>query len=392
MTILRSLLAAAVLLAPAAALAQAPAQPAQPAQPPKAQPAQPPKAQPAPAAQPAQPAKPAQPAPPTPPPPPPKIEVTESAIRVEGAAAIPTDAVFDVGEATVRPTATPLLDALGKALAANRSPRFVVHVYADDSAPDDDRTGAWLGKLTQRRADALKAQLARRGVPLAKIAATGHGSASPAGDNRTEAGKRANRRIEIAVEAEIRPPTADDLATYLKGIRGTGKLIATFTTNKGTIHCELFEQQAPMTVANFVGLATGQKSWIDPKTKQVVKGRPFYDGLVFHRVIPQFMIQGGDPLGVGVGGPGYQFGDEISPALTHQPGTLAMANAGPGTNGSQFFINEVATPWLNGHHTIFGQCKELDLVTAITNVPRGPNDAPTAPVKITRLTFARGAL
>jgi peptidyl-prolyl cis-trans isomerase A (cyclophilin A) len=142
-------------------------------------------------------------------------------------------------------------------------------------------------------------------------------------------------------------------------------------------------------VANFVGLATGQKPWLDPKTKQVVKGKPFYDGLVFHRVIPQFMIQGGDPLGIGVGGPGYQFGDEIAPALTHQPGTLSMANAGPGTNGSQFFINEVATPWLNGRHTVFGQCKELDVITAISAVPRGPNDMPSTPVTITKLTFAR---
>jgi peptidyl-prolyl cis-trans isomerase A (cyclophilin A) len=367
MTLLRSLLAAAVLLAPAAALAQAPAQPAQPAQP----------------------KPPTQPAPPAPPP---KIEVTASAVQVEGAAAIPTDTVFDVGEATIRPTATPLLDAIGKALAGNRSPRFVIHVYADDSAPDDDRTGAWLGKLTQRRADALKAQLVRRGVPPLKLAATGHGSASPVGDNRTEAGRRTNRRIEIGVEAEVRPPTADDLATYLKAVRGTGKLIATIGTNKGTLHCELFEQQAPMAVANFVGLATGQKAWTDPRTKQVVKGKPFYDGLTFHRVIPQFMIQGGDPLGVGVGGPGYQFADEISPALTHQPGTLAMANAGPGTNGSQFFINEVATPWLNGHHTVFGYCKELDIITAIANLPRGGNDMPNDPVKITKVTIARGAL
>jgi peptidyl-prolyl cis-trans isomerase A (cyclophilin A) len=104
------------------------------------------------------------------------------------------------------------------------------------------------------------------------------------------------------------------------------------------------------------------------------------------------MIQGGDPLGVGVGGPGYQFGDETSPALTHQPGTLSMANAGPGTNGSQFFINEIATPWLNGRHTVFGHCKEVDLITAIANVPRGPNDMPSTPVTITKLTIARGAL
>jgi peptidyl-prolyl cis-trans isomerase A (cyclophilin A) len=350
MTPLRSLLAAAALLAPVAASAQAPA----------------------------------------PAPPPPKIEVTANAVQIDGRSTLSTDAVFEVGEATVLPAAVPTLDAIAKALAANGSPKFLIHVYADDTAPDNDHTGVWLQKLTQRRADAIKTHLLRRGVPARKLAATGHGSASPVGDNRTDSGKRANRRIEIAVESEVRPPTADDLATYLKVVKGTGRLIATIATNRGTLHCELFEQQAPMTVANFIGLATGQKPWLDPKTKQVVKGKPFYDGLVFHRVIPQFMIQGGDPVGIGIGGPGYQFGDEISPALTHQPGTLAMANAGPGTNGSQFFINEVATPWLNGHHTVFGHCKEVDVVKDIANVPRGPNDMPSDPVTITKLTIARG--
>jgi cyclophilin family peptidyl-prolyl cis-trans isomerase/outer membrane protein OmpA-like peptidoglycan-associated protein len=357
---LRSLLAAAALLAPAAALAQPTPALAPPA------PVQPPA-----------------------PPPLPRIEVTSSAVQLDGIAALSTDAVFDVGEATFRPAVTPLLDAIAKALAGNASPRFVVHVYADDTAPDNDRTGAWLVKLTQRRADALKAHFGKRGVPARKLAATGHGNASPIGDNRTEVGKRSNRRIEIAVESDVRPPAADDLATYLKVVRGQGRLVATIATNKGTLHCELFEQQAPATVANFIGLATGQKPWIDPKSKQIVKGKPFYDGLVFHRVIPQFMIQGGDPQGIGVGGPGYQFGDEISPALTHQPGTLSMANAGPGTNGSQFFINEIATPWLNGRHTVFGHCKEVDVITAISSVPRGPNDMPSDPVTITKLTVAR---
>jgi len=350
MTPLRSLLAAALLaaalLAPALALAQAPALP--------------------------------------------KIEVTASAVQIDGLSALSTDAVFEVGDAALRQTAVPLLDAIARALAGNPNPRFVINVYADDTAPDHDRTGVWLQKLTQRRADALKTHFIRRGVPARKLAATGHGSANPVGDNRTDAGKRANRRIEIAVESEVRPPTAADLAIYLKAVRGAGgKLIATIATNRGTLHCELFEQQAPMAVANFIGLATGQKAWIDPKKKQVVKGKPFYDGLVFHRVIPQFMIQGGDPQGIGVGGPGYQFGDEISPALTHQPGTLAMANAGPGTNGSQFFINEVPTPWLNGRHTVFGHCKEIDVITAIANVPRGANDMPNDPVTISKLTISR---
>lgn len=345
MSPLRSLLAAAVLLGPLAASAQAPALP--------------------------------------------KIEVNAGAVQIDGLPALSTDAVFEVGDAAIRPAAIPLLDAIGKALAANASPKFAINVHADDTAPDNDRTGAWLQKLTQRRADAIKAHLVKRGVPVRKLTAIGHGSASAVGDNRTDAGKRANRRIEIVVDSEVRPPVAMDLATYLKAVKGTGKLIAKIATNKGTLHCELFEQQAPMTVANFIGLATGQKPWLDPRTKKVVKGKPFYDGLVFHRVIPQFMIQGGDPLGVGMGGPGYQFADEIGLALPHQPGTLAMANAGPGTNGSQFFINEVATPWLNGRHTVFGHCKEMDVITAITNVPRGGDDTPIDPVTITTVTIAR---
>ena len=202
--------------------------------------------------------------------------------------------------------------------------------------------------------------------------------------------KQTTEPVTVDHRKTVVPPNKSHLDQYVAELPGSGKqLTAKFETPQGTITCELWPDRAPMTVANFIGLATGQKPWLDPKTKQVVRGKPFYDGLVFHRVIPQFMIQGGDPLGIGVGGPGYQFGDEIAPALTHQPGTLSMANAGPGTNGSQFFINEVATPWLNGRHTVFGQCKELDVITAISSVPRGPNDMPSTPVTITKLTFAR---
>src|ERR1700747_2176087 len=136
---------------------------------------------------------------------------------------------------------------------------------------------------------------------------------------------------------------------------------ATFDTSQGTIVFRLLEKEAPQTVANFVGLAEGTKEFKDPRTGQKVK-RPFYDGLTFHRVIPQFMVQGGDPLGTGMGGPGYQFADETSAStLVHRPGTLAMANAGPGTNGSQFFIDEIEAPWLNGKHVVFGQCKEVEV-------------------------------
>jgi peptidyl-prolyl cis-trans isomerase A (cyclophilin A) len=186
----------------------------------------------------------------------------------------------------------------------------------------------------------------------------------------------------------VRPPTAADLATYTKDITGNGPLTATIETSLGTFHCELFADKAPMTVANFVGLATGKKAWQSPSGSTEV-GKPFYNGLIFHRVIPGFMIQGGDPEGVGRGGPGYQFDDEVNNGLTMKPGTLAMANAGPGTNGSQFFITEGAPGHLNNRHTIFGLCKEVDLVKKIEGVPRGPGDKPNEPVTITKITFAK---
>jgi peptidyl-prolyl cis-trans isomerase A (cyclophilin A) len=175
---------------------------------------------------------------------------------------------------------------------------------------------------------------------------------------------------------------------FAAGSGGGSELFAKFETTQGTIVVKLFEKEAPKTVANFVGLAEGTKEWTDPKTGQKVK-KPLYDGLVFHRVIPDFMIQGGDPMGTGRGGPGYTFGDEFNPALKFdRPGMLAMANAGPNTNGSQFFITDAPTPWLNNHHTIFGEVTEgLDVVKKIANVPTGPGDRPKTPVVITKLTI-----
>ncbi len=159
---------------------------------------------------------------------------------------------------------------------------------------------------------------------------------------------------------------------------------ATFTTSHGTFTIRLFPETAPKTVENFVGLATGAKEWIDPKTREKVTGRSLYEGTVFHRVIPEFMIQGGDPLGTGTGGPGYRFADETGPSdRFDRPGILAMANAGPNTNGSQFFITVKATPWLNGRHTIFGEVTSgMDVVLAISGVARDAMDRPKTAVKI----------
>jgi len=235
--------------------------------------------------------------------------------------------------------------------------------------------------------------------PADKPAGSASGAAKPADDMKPEpVGKDPNAAQPPAAPAapaapaggggDVRPPTAADLADYTKDLSGTGALTATIDTSMGVFHCELFADKAPMTVANFVGLATGKKPWRSPGG--TVETKPFYDGLTFHRVIPGFMIQGGDPLGVGSGDPGYKFGDEVNNGLTMKPGTLAMANAGPGTNGSQFFITEGAPDWLNNRHTIFGQCKEVDLVKKIAGVPKGPGDRPTTPVTITKVAFARG--
>jgi peptidyl-prolyl cis-trans isomerase A (cyclophilin A) len=163
-----------------------------------------------------------------------------------------------------------------------------------------------------------------------------------------------------------------------------------FDTSMGRLTCKLFDKEAPTTVANFVGLATGTKTWTDPMTMMKVKGMPFYDGTTFHRVIPGFMIQGGDRLGSGEGDAGYYIADEISPTLRFDvPGRLAMANSGPGTDGSQFFITENATPQLNGSYTIFGQCDPhtVLMVMGIARVNRNAEDKPLTPVVLNKVTI-----
>src|ERR1700758_4604508 len=166
--------------------------------------------------------------------------------------------------------------------------------------------------------------------------------------------------------------------------------IAIIDTSAGKMNCTLFPKKAPIGVANFIGLATGTKDWTNPVTHAKKHGVPLYDGTIFHRVIPEFMIQGGDPAGSGMGDPGYKFKNETSPDLTFdRPGRLAYANAGPDTNGSQFFITEVPYPSLDGHYTIFGQCDDasVELVKKIARMPRNANDYPDNPPKITKITI-----
>jgi peptidyl-prolyl cis-trans isomerase A (cyclophilin A) len=165
---------------------------------------------------------------------------------------------------------------------------------------------------------------------------------------------------------------------------------ATFETSQGNIVVRLLEKEAPKTVENFVGLAEGTKEFTNEKTGKKEKRR-FYDGLIFHRVIPQFMIQGGCPHGTGIGGPGYKFADEFHHALKHsKPGKLSMANSGPNTNGSQFFITVAATPWLDNKHSIFGEVVEgQDVADKISKVPRDSNDRPRTPVTLQKVSIER---
>jgi peptidyl-prolyl cis-trans isomerase A (cyclophilin A) len=177
------------------------------------------------------------------------------------------------------------------------------------------------------------------------------------------------------------------------GVPGTDPLYARFVTTLGNIVIRLEEKRAPKTVKNFVGLARGTQEWADPATGEAKRGVPYYDGTVFHRVIPDFMIQGGDRLGRGTGGPGYRFEDEFHPELRHAgPGILSMANAGPGTNGSQFFVTERATPHLDNRHSVFGTTVAgVDVVKKIARVQTGPGDKPKADVVLQKVEIFRSA-
>ena len=190
------------------------------------------------------------------------------------------------------------------------------------------------------------------------------------------------------------PPAQEPLpdapqATATAAIVPNGPTVV-MDTSMGRITCQFFQKQAPQAVANFIALAQGTRDWTDPETKKVMHRKPLYDGTVFHRVIPEFMVQGGDPTGTGMGDPGYGFADEFDPNLGFDvPGRLAMANSGPNTNGSQFFITEVPTPHLNQHHTIFGQCDEpsVNVVKTIARVQTNSEDKPIVPVLLKKVTI-----
>jgi peptidyl-prolyl cis-trans isomerase A (cyclophilin A) len=190
--------------------------------------------------------------------------------------------------------------------------------------------------------------------------------------------------------APAEPPLPDaPQATAAAMIHPNGPTVI-METSMGRITCQFFQKQAPKTVANFIGLAEGTKDWTDPTSKKVQHHKPLYDGTTFHRVIPEFMIQGGDPTGTGMGDPGYTFEDEFDSNLNFDvPGRLAMANSGPNTDGSQFFVTEQAVDSLNQHYTIFGQCDEPSVlvVKTIARVERDSSDKPVTPVVLKKVTI-----
>jgi peptidyl-prolyl cis-trans isomerase A (cyclophilin A) len=200
----------------------------------------------------------------------------------------------------------------------------------------------------------------------------------------------------VSLSAQTSPKPPEDLpdapqATAAALVHPNGPTVV-MDTSMGRITCQFFQKQAPKAVANFIGLAEGTTDWTDPTTKKKQHHKPLYDGTIFHRVIPEFMIQGGDPGGNGLGDPGYAFDDEVDPSLTFdQPGRLAMANSGPNTNGSQFFITEQAYDSLNQHYTLFGQCDEPSVlvVKTIARVERDSNDKPLTPVVLKKVTIVR---
>ncbi len=206
-------------------------------------------------------------------------------------------------------------------------------------------------------------------------------------------GRPRSRDLVVTPAHPDAPPNSDPmrgrytLEQATAGLPGTGALVATIETRMGNFSCELLSREAPITVANFVGLSRGQRDFWDPVAGAWVR-RPYYDGSTFHRVIPGFMIQGGDILRSGMGGPGFEFADE-NVRGHNAPGLLCMANHGPNTNGGQFFITEVARDHLDGSYSIFGRCTPTDLVARITGVERDPRDMPIEAVVIDHVRISR---
>ena len=238
--------------------------------------------------------------------------------------------------------------------------------------------------MTPQAGSQRVASLVMWGVVCAGAAACNGSSPKPAGP------AQASAKVQKAPLPDNKPPQAA-LPKEFQGIEGQGAALwMNLVTTQGEIQCELFPDKAPRTVRHIVGLARGRKPFIDPQTQTLVRDTPFYDGLIVHRVMPGFMIQMGDPTGDGHSGPGFVIKDEIHPALRHDaPGVLSMANAGPDTTGSQFFITLKPMPHLDGHHNVFGRCESLQVVAKIASMPADANNRPTAPPTIKRVDFQR---
>jgi peptidyl-prolyl cis-trans isomerase A (cyclophilin A) len=213
------------------------------------------------------------------------------------------------------------------------------------------------------------------------------GCASPLPGPRTSPAAPAPAPSDKPDVADAGSAEREDAGVQASRSEKKPNLYAIISTGEGSIECKLFPELVPRTVENFVGLATGRREWTDPDTMSPVTG-PFYSGVVFHRVIPKFMIQTGDRTGTGHAGPGFVFDDEFTPELSHdRPGILSMANRGPNTNGSQFFITLRAAPHLNGRHSVFGHCEDLDVVRLIASLPTDPYDRPENPTQIQEIRF-----
>jgi peptidyl-prolyl cis-trans isomerase A (cyclophilin A) len=289
----------------------------------------------------------------------------------------PTPGTTEAPKADAGMAEAPKADA-GMAEAPKADAGMAEAPKADAGAPAADAGSA-------PAADAGAAPAADAGAANPGGAPADAGAANPA-----DAGAAGNG-TPVAADDKLAPGQNDK--SFLEGIEGNGpKLLALIETSKGDLECELFEKKTPETIMNFVGLARGLKKFQDPSSGQWVK-KPFFDGIAFHRVIPGFMSQVGDPTGTGRYSPGFRFKDEFDPSLRHDKGgILSMANAGPGTNGSQIFITEVPTPHLDNRHTVFGSCtpESVKVIVAINAVPTGPGDKPLEPVLIKSVKFRRG--